>query len=124
MVLVRNLKFRGSQGQADLPTLFDSGSTYSLIHPDFAEKLAMVETLPDPMEFETANKGSFTRVDQAVRLDFYLNNLRLTGEFFVIPGLAEQAIIGATTMQKWRIKLDFEHDEVITDPRVGRVILM
>ncbi len=124
MVLVRKLNFQGSKGEADLQALFDSGATYSLIHPDFVSDLGNLEALPKPLEFETANKGSFTRIDHAVRLDFYLNNLRLTDEFFVFPGLAEQVIIGATTMQKWRIKLDFEHDEVITDPRVGRVILM
>ena len=41
----------------------------------------------------------------------------------VVPGLSEEAIIGATTMQKWRIKLDFEHDEIITDARANRLIL-
>lgn len=124
MVIVRKLNYRGSQGKADLQTLFDSGSTYSLIHPDYAAQLAHLEALPDPVDFESASKGSFTRAEYRITLDFYLNNLRLTDEFFVYPSLAEQAIIGATTMQKWRIKLDFEHDEVITDPRVGRVILM
>ena len=124
MVLVRKLNFQGSKGELDLQALFDSGATYSLIHPDFAEQLGQLDALPKPLDFETANQGSFTRIDHRISLDFYLNDLRLTDEFFVFPGLAEQAIIGATTMQKWRIKLDFEHDEVITDPRVGRVILM
>jgi Aspartyl protease len=124
MVIIRTLNYRGSKGQADLQSLFDSGSTYSMIRPDFAAKLANIEPLPEAVDFETANKGSFTKVESAVRLNFYLNNLRLSDEFFVYPGLAEEAIIGATTMQKWRIKLDFEHDEVITDPRVSRIILM
>jgi hypothetical protein len=41
----------------------------------------------------------------------------------VVPGLSEEAIIGVTTMQKWRIKLDFEHDTVIVDPKVAKLIL-
>jgi hypothetical protein len=124
MVITRTLNFRGSKGREDLETLFDSGSTLSRIHPDVAGKLESPVALPDPFSVETATKGHFIKVEQRVTLDFYLNNLRMSDEFVIIPGLAEEAIIGAATMQKWRIKLDFEHDEVITDPRVSRIILM
>ena len=124
MVLTQSLNFRGSKGRADLLALFDSGSTYSCLNPEVAAKLGNLEALPDPLEVETADKGHFIRIKESVRLDFYLNNLRLTDEFMVVPGLAEEAIIGATTMQKWRIKLDFEHDQIVTDPRANRMILM
>ena len=123
MVLTQTLNFRGSQGQADLNALFDSGSTYSCLAPEIAEKLGRLESLPDPLLVETAGKGHFIQVEERVSVDFYLNGLRLTDEFMIVPGLAEEAIIGATTMQKWRIKLDFEHDQIITDPRANRLIL-
>lgn len=48
----------------------------------------------------------------------------LSDEFLVVPNLSEEAIIGAATLQKWKIKLDFEHDQVIVDPRVGRLQLI
>ena len=124
MVLVQPLDFRGDKGRLELRALFDSGSTYSCLSPEIAEKLSTSLKLPDPLEVETADKGHFIRIENSVRLDFYLNNLRLTDEFMVVPGLSEEAIIGATTMQKWRIKLDFEHDEIVTDPRANRLILM
>ena len=124
MVLVRPLDFRGDKGKAELKALFDSGSTYSCLSPEIADQLSTLLRLPDPIEVETADKGHFIRIEDRVSLDFYLNDLRLTDEFMVVPGLAEEAIIGATTMQKWRIKLDFEHDEIITDPRANRMILM
>jgi len=124
MNIVRTLHFEGSKGQAELISLFDSGSTYSCIHPDLAQQLGNLELLPRPQKVETASKGHFIEIEQRVNLDFYLNNLRLSDEFVIVPNLAEQAIIGALTLQKWKIKLDFEHDEVITDPRVGRIILM
>jgi hypothetical protein len=41
----------------------------------------------------------------------------------VVPGLSEEGIIGGNTLQKWRIKLDFEHDTVIVDPKVSKLIL-
>jgi len=36
--------------------------------------------------------------------------------FYVFPQLSEDMIIGAPTMQKYRLKLDFEHDAVIVPP--------
>jgi len=45
-------------------------------------------------------------------------------EFLVVPNLSEDAIIGVATMQKWRMKLDFEHDRVVVDPRLARMRLM
>jgi predicted aspartyl protease len=124
MNIIRTLHYEGAKGQAELASLFDSGSTYSCIHPDFAKELGHLEPLPKPRNVETASKGNFIRVEKAVLLDFYLNGLRLDDAFIVVPNLAEQAIIGALTMQKWKIKLDFETDEVITDPRINRLILM
>lgn len=64
------------------------------------------------------------RISHSTRLDLYLNGFRLTDEFMIVPGLSEEAIIGATTLQKWKIKLDFEHDEVIVDPRVAKLKLI
>ena len=44
-------------------------------------------------------------------------------EFMLISGLSEDVILGANTLQKWRIKLDFEHDAVLVDPKVVKAIL-
>ena len=123
MVLTQTLEYRGSKGRTDLIALFDSGSTYSCLDHHTAARLGNIDKLPDPLLVETADKGHFIQIDESLRLDFYLNGLRLTDEFMVVPSLAEEAIIGATTMQKWRIKLDFEHDQVVTDPRANRLIL-
>jgi len=124
MILERELEFRGSRGSAKLNTLFDSGSTYSCVSPEKAEALEQSLPLSEPIDVETASKGSFLRINSATRLDFYLNGLRLTDEFMIVPGLSEDAIIGATTLQKWKIKLDFEHDQIITDPRAAKLKLI
>ncbi|PJB73279.1 MAG: hypothetical protein CO096_06190 [Armatimonadetes bacterium CG_4_9_14_3_um_filter_66_14] len=124
MIIERILHFEGSKGRAELSALFDSGATYSCIHPESAELLAPAEPLPRPLDVEPASEGGFIRITQRVSLDFYLGELRLTDEFMVVPGLSEQAIIGATTLQKWRLKLDFEHDEVTADPRAAKLKLM
>ncbi len=72
----------------------------------------------------TAAEGHYIEVTHAVRLDFYMGDILLSDEFLVIPGLSEDSIIGAATMQKWRIKLDFEHDTATVDPKVAKMQLV
>jgi hypothetical protein len=124
MILERTLEFQGSKGEARLQALFDSGATYSCMHADKASALEQLIPLPKPISLETADAEHFVRITHRVTVDFYLNDVRLTDEFMIVPGLSEEVIIGATTMQKWRITLDFEHDEIHVDPRATKLKLM
>jgi hypothetical protein len=56
--------------------------------------------------------------------EFYIDDILLSDEFLLVPGLREEAIIGSATMQKWRIKLYFEHDRAIVDPKVSKMQLV
>lgn len=76
------------------------------------------------MRLATASAATFMEITHTTRLDFYHEEVRLSDEFLVVPGLSEEVIIGAATMQKWRLKLDFEHDKVIVDPAVSKLILI
>lgn len=120
----KRIRLAGSKASVEAEILFDSGATYSVIRPDVAEKLEIVVPLPEPMNFGTAEDGRTLRAEKAVRLNFYLNGYRFSDEFMLIVDLSEPAVIGAATLQKWRMKLDFEADEVIFDPRVTKLRLM
>ena len=120
-ILERSIKLAGSKGEGEVIAIFDSGSTYSCIAPELAQKLEVVVNIPQPMEFGTAERGRKIVATQRVSLDFYIDGYRFSDEFMIIPKLSESAIIGATTMQKWRIKLNFETEEVIIDPRVTKL---
>jgi hypothetical protein len=115
--------FAGSKGEKTLYALFDSGANLSCIHPDFTP-IAVLESLGRTRLISTASEGHFIEVKDRVVLDFYLNDVLLSDEFLVVPGLSEEVIIGAATMQKWRIKLDFEHDKAIVDPKVAKMQLI
>lgn len=117
------IHFKGSKGEKPLYALFDTGSTYSCIREDLAEKIGMLDKLFEPRYFGTASESQYLKVESAMRLDFELNEVNLSDEFMVVPRLSEEVIIGVTTMQKWRIKLDFEHDTVFVDPKVAKLIL-
>ncbi len=117
------LLFAGSLGEARLYSLFDSGANLSCINPDFLEKLEVPVKLGRKRNVYTASEGHFIEISERVSLDFYLEDVLLSDEFLVVPGLSEEAVIGAATMQKWRIKLDFEHDTVHVDPKVAKLQL-
>lgn len=75
------------------------------------------------MEAAKASAGHFLKVEYATRADFYINGVRLSDEFYIVPNLSEEAILGVDTFQKWRIKFDFEHDQVMVDPKVAKAEL-
>jgi len=124
MILRVPLLFEGSKNSKNLYALFDSGATYSCINEDVGEQLEVFTNLHTPMRLSTASEHVFMEISQRVTLDFYKEDIRLSDEFLVVPNLSEEVVIGATTMQKWRIKLDFEHDTIIIDPKVAKLILI
>jgi len=123
-VLWQNIRLRGSKGERIVNALFDSGSTYSFVRKDIAEKISPIDNLPDPIELTTAKDGSVIKVTEAIRSDFYLNGARFSDEFLVSDEITEEAIIGAGTMQRWRFKLDFENERVSFDPKVTKRVII
>lgn len=124
MIIRLPLRFEGSKGEKHLYALFDSGATYSCINESLVEDLEILTPLHTPMRLATASDHTYMEIKNRSTLDFYHEEVRLSDEFLVVPGLSEEVIIGANTMQKWRLKLDCEHDNVIVDPRVAKLILI
>jgi hypothetical protein len=122
-IIQRKIKLVGPLGESEITALFDSGASVSCIRPDVAATLEHAIAIQPPWRISTAKEGAELEVAERVSLDFYINGYRFMTDFYIVPGLTEEAIIGATTMQQWRFKLDFEHEEVIIDPRVTRMRL-
>ncbi len=116
--------YAGSKGEKTLITLFDSGANLSCIHPAYIKEMEAPIPLSRVRLISTASIGHYIEVKEVIRLDFYIDDVLLSDEFLIVPGLSEEAIIGAATMQKWRIKLDFDRDQVIVDPKVAKMQLI
>jgi len=114
----------GSKGEKNLYTLFDSGANLSCINPDHLQDLEIPIQLGRTRLVSTAAEGHYIEIKERVILDFYIHDILLSDEFLVVPGLSEEAIIGAATMQKWRIKLNFDRDTVEVDPKVAKMQLV
>jgi hypothetical protein len=118
------LRFEGAKGEKTLYALFDSGANLSCINEEHADAIANLEPFLHPRKLATASEHHFMEINHRISTDFYLHDVQLSDEFLVIPGLSEEVIIGAATLQKWRIKLDFEHDTVTVDPKAGKLQLI
>ena len=124
MIIRIPMRFEGSKGEKTLHALFNSGASHSCISKRSLKDLEEPVELRSPLILATAIVATFMEITHSTTLDFYHEEARLADEFLVVPGLSEEVIIGAATMQKWRLKLDFEHDKVIVDPAVAKLILI
>jgi predicted aspartyl protease len=124
VVIKLPLLFVGSKGEKHLYTLFDSGANLSCIDKNHLNNLEAPISLGRVRRLATASEGHYIEINERVTLDFYINDILLSDEFLVVPALSEEAIIGAATLQKWRIKLNFEDDKVEVDPKVAKLQLI
>jgi len=123
-VLWYNIKLRGSKGEANVKALFDSGASYSFMRKDIAEKIGLIDKLPEPMKFVTASKKKQIEINERISVDFYLNGARFSEMFLVSNEISEEVIIGTKTIQAWRFKLDFENEKIIFNPDVTKLVLI
>jgi predicted aspartyl protease len=117
------LRFEGTKGEKTLYALLDSGANLSCIHEEHAAEIARLCPLRYMRNIKLSGKENCWSAS-VILADFYVNNIQLSDEFFVLPQLTEEVIIGAATLRKWRIKLDFEHDTVYVDPKAAKLQLI
>jgi len=120
-IVTKRIRLVGSRGEHETDGLFDTGASYSFVRRDVAERLATLEPLPQPMSFEMAQQGATVTARERVVLDFWIDGYRFSDEFLVLDNLSDELIIGAATMQKWRLKLDMEREDIVIDPSVTRL---
>ena len=111
-VIQKTIRLVGSLGSKDELALFDNGATYSCISPELAKELDVVTALPEPKVFRTAKDGEQLTATERISVDFLLEGYRFSDEFMLIPDLSERVLIGAKTLQAWRVKLDFQISRV------------
>jgi hypothetical protein len=92
-------------------------ASYSILRRDIAERIAVLDPLPDPENwvFETARPGELIPALHRVTLNFRFDDsaARFSDEFVVFDTCTEELIVGAHALQAWHIVLDFESESVI-----------
>lgn len=122
-LIIKRLKVVGDKGERRLQVLFDTGASASFVRQDVVARLATTVKLPSPETYTLADGAGKLRVHETTVLYVYINGIRISDNFIVAPRLSDEVILGANTLQKWRIKLDLEHDRVLIDKRMSRLLL-
>lgn len=76
-----------------------------------------------PMDVAKASQCTYLKIRERINPYFYIDDILMYDEFIFVANLSEDTTIGVSTLQKWRIKLDFEHDTVIIDSKISKAIL-
>lgn len=62
-------------------------------------------------------------MSETISLDFPFGDARIYYFFFVADELAQEMIVGADMMQRWKMKLDFDNDDIDIDPIALQLII-
>ncbi len=120
-IVTKRIRLVGSKGEHETEGLFDSDPIYSFIRRDVAERLEILLPIPQPMSFKIAQRNAKVTASERLVLDFWIDGYRFSDEALVLDNLADELIIGADRMQKRRLKLDMEREDIIIDPSVTRL---
>ena len=116
-LIIKEYAVSGSQRSDVVRALYDTGSGSSFVRRDIAEPLGDIVSTPRYIEFMMANAQQTFTVNQVITLDIDVDGTPLVYTFYVADDLAEELIIGADMMQKFRISLDLDSEDVEIDPR-------
>lgn len=122
-ILIEELEIEGDRGKRKVQTLFDTGASQSLIREEMVAGIATILNLPHPLRFKMGDGKGVLEATKVAHLFISINGVTINDHVVVVENLGDEMIIGATTMQSWKIKLDMESDKVIIDPRVTRLRL-
>lgn len=116
-LIIKQLKVMGDKGEAMVNCLFDTGASDSFIRRDIQEKIATSSLLREPKVFSLGLRKGRLETNKVAFFDIELPEGRIFDYAAIASSLGEEMIIGAGTMQKYRIKLDLEHDDIILDKK-------
>ncbi|MFQ5827872.1 MAG: retropepsin-like aspartic protease [Candidatus Methylomirabilia bacterium] len=122
-LIIKKLRVAGDKGERRLRVLFDTGASASFVRRDVVNRIATMLKLPAPEIYTLADGKGRLRVNETAVLYVYIDGIRISDNFIVAPRLSDEAIIGANTLQKWRVKIDLENEKVIIDKRMARLLL-
>lgn len=122
-LIIKKLRVFGDKGEKRVQVLFDTGASASFIRRDIAESLATILRLPSPEVYTLGDGVGRLRATETAVLYVIVKGIRISDNFIVVPRLSDEMIIGANTLQKWRVRLDLENADVLVDRRVSRLLL-
>jgi hypothetical protein len=116
-IIVKEYNVIGNHRSNTVRVLYDAGSGASFVRRDIAEPLGNIDASPVPIRFMMANGQETSTVEQVINLAVDVDGTPLVYMFYIAEDLAEELIIGADMMQKFKITLDMDNEAISIDPR-------
>ncbi len=115
--IIKEYTVTGNRNSDTVRALYDTGAGSSFVRQDIAESLGDFAAAPIPMRFLMVNGQETSTVNQVITLAVDVDGTPLVYTFYIVDDLAEELIIGADMMQKFKISLDLDNEAVAIDPR-------
>ncbi len=116
-IIIKEHTVSGPRNSDTVRVLYDTGAGSSFVRRDIAEILGDTLVTTTPIRFMLADAREGFTVDQVIHLDLDVDGAKLMYSFYVADDLAEELVIGADMMRKFKIALDLENETVEIDPR-------
>ena len=116
-IIIKEYTVTGPRASDTVRSLYDTGAGASFVRRDIAEILGDTLMTATPIRFMFADASEGFTVDQIINLDVAVDGTTLNHAFYVADDLAEELVIGADMMQKFKITLDMDNEAVSIDPR-------
>ena len=116
-IIVKEYTVIGNRASDTVRVLYDTGAGASFVRRDVAEPLGNIEASPVPIRFMMASGQETFTVEQVINLAVDIEGTPLVYLFYIADDLAEELIIGADMMQKFKISLDMDNEAISIDPR-------
>ncbi len=116
-LIIKEYTVTGNRDSDTVRVLYDTGAGASFVRRDIARPLGNIDTSPVPIHFVMANGLETFTVEQIINLAVDVDGTPLVYMFYIAEDLAEELIIGADMMQKFKISLDMDNEAVSIDPR-------
>ena len=121
-LIYKEIRLTGPKGSGIFKALIGTGASESFIRSREAGIIAQPFKMPETMAIELG-KGMI-EADEAIFAYADLDGYRLHWTFIVVPSLTEEVIIGADFLQRWKIKINLETEEIVIDPKALRLKLV
>ena len=120
-LIYKTYEVSGNRSTVPVNALFDTCAGPSFLRQDIAESIGTPAALPQPQRFTLADGTVALTVDRSINIAFTIGDAPLFYNFLVVDNLAEEMIIGADMMQRWKISLDLDQESVTVDHRALRL---
>jgi len=123
-LIIKPVQVIGDKGRITVQALFDTGASASFIRREKVQNVATISKWPKPWVFVLGDGKNTIQAQDVVNVDITLKEVTVYHSLIVVDEIGEDMIVGADMLQRWKIKLDPEREDVWIDKKVTELKLM